>query len=60
MLFTVEVDDGGEVFYGCVDVSEVTHVEVCEGGGDVVGEGVPVCSVVVGEDASRWDVKWSV
>ena len=38
MLFTVVYDDGGEVFSGCVFVSEVVYVEVCECGVDVVGE----------------------
>ena len=30
MLFTVVYDDSGEVFGGCVYVSEDVYVEVCE------------------------------
>ena len=31
VLFDVVDDDGGKVFYGCVDVNEVNYDEVCEG-----------------------------
>ena len=48
MLFTVVYDDRGEMFCGCVYVSEVVYVEVCECCVNVVGEVVPVCSVVSG------------
>ena len=47
MLFTVVYDGKGEVFGGCVYVSEVVNVEVCECCVNVVGEVVPVCSVVI-------------
>ena len=52
MLFAIVGDVGVELFYGRVDVSEEIYVDVCEGG-IYVGEGVSVCSIVVGESAFR-------
>ena len=60
MLFTVVYDDGGEVFSGCVYVSEVVYVEVCESSVDVVGEVVPVRSVVVSVCSFRGGVEGAV
>ena len=47
MVFAVVYDDRCEIFGGCVYVSEVVHVEVCKLCVNVVGEVVPVCSVVI-------------
>ena len=60
VLFAVVSDDGGEVFCGCVDVCEVVHVEVCECCVYVVGEAVPVRSVVVSVSAFVGGGVWSV
>ena len=45
------VDDGDEMFYGCDNVCEVIFIDVCGEGIYVVGEGVPLSSIVVGEGA---------
>ena len=47
MVFTLVYDDRSEVFGGCVYVSEVVYVEVYKLCVNVVGEVVPVCSVVI-------------
>lgn len=51
ILFTVMDDDAGEVFCHCVGVNEDVYAVGCEGCIYVVGEGVPVCSLVAGESA---------
>ena len=57
MLFSVVDGDRGEMFYVYFDLSEAICVEVCEGGIYAVGEGIPVCSIVVDESGFRWCVK---
>ena len=47
MVFAVVYDDRCEIFGGCVYVSEVVYVEVCKLCVNIVGEVVPVCSVVI-------------
>ena len=55
MLFTVVYDDRGDVFGGCVYFSEVVYDEVCVCCVNLVGEVVPVCSVVCGV-GTIWDL----
>ena len=60
MLFTAMYDGSGEVFCGCVYVSEVVYVELCECCVNVVGKAVPVCSFVISVSTFGGGVKGTV